>query len=65
MTPSQLRHNRRYAVLACGAVAAFLPGDAITLLLETVPLYLLFELSVLLASVIDRRELRRAATDGG
>jgi sec-independent protein translocase protein TatC len=65
VTTSQLRHNRRYAVLACGAVAAFLPGDAITLLLETVPLYLLFELSVLLARVIDRRELRRAATDGG
>ena len=49
VTPAQLRHNRRYAILACGAVAAFLPGDAITLLLETVPLYLLFEVSVLLA----------------
>jgi sec-independent protein translocase protein TatC len=61
VTTTQLRHNRRYAVLACGAVAAVLPGDAITLLLETVPLYLLFELSVLLARIIDRREARRAA----
>jgi sec-independent protein translocase protein TatC len=61
VTTEQLRHNRRYAVLACGAVAAFLPGDAITLLLETVPLYLLFELSVLLARVLDRRQARRAA----
>jgi sec-independent protein translocase protein TatC len=60
VTPRQLRHNRRYAVLACGAVAAFLPGDAVTLVLETVPLYLLFELSLLLATVIDRRERRRA-----
>ncbi|MBV8217995.1 MAG: twin-arginine translocase subunit TatC [Solirubrobacterales bacterium] len=51
VTPRRLRKNRRYAVLACGAVAAVLPGDAITLLLETVPLYLLFELGVLLASV--------------
>jgi sec-independent protein translocase protein TatC len=59
VTPDQLRHNRRYAILACGAVAAFLPGDAITLLLETVPLYLLFEVSVLLARIIDRRERRR------
>jgi sec-independent protein translocase protein TatC len=59
VTPRQLRHNRRYAILACGAVAAFLPGDAITLVLETVPLYLLFELSVLLATVIERREKRR------
>ncbi len=61
VTTKQLRHNRRYAILACGAVAAFLPGDVITLLLETVPLYLLFELSVLLARVIDHRESRRAA----
>src|SRR5271154_5412302 len=62
VTPRQLRQHRRYAILACGAVAAFLPGDAITLLLETVPLYLLFEASVLLASIIERREKRR---DGG
>jgi sec-independent protein translocase protein TatC len=64
VTPKQLRHNRRYAVLACGAVAALLPGDAITLLLETVPLYLLFELSVLLASAFERRDQRRAARAG-
>ncbi|MGA7705836.1 MAG: twin-arginine translocase subunit TatC [Solirubrobacteraceae bacterium] len=55
VTPSQLAHNRRYAILACAAVAAFIPGDAITLLLETVPLYLLFEGSVLLARVTERR----------
>jgi len=61
VTPAQLRHNRRYAILACGAVAAFLPGDAITLLLETVPLYLLFEASLLLATIIERREKRRTA----
>src|ERR1700677_2607595 len=59
VTTKQLRHNRRYAILACGAVAAFLPGDAITLVLETVPLYLLFELSVLLATIIERRGRRR------
>jgi sec-independent protein translocase protein TatC len=62
VTTKQLRQHRRYAILACGAVAAFLPGDAITLLLETVPLYLLFELSVLLARIIDRRDRRRQAT---
>jgi sec-independent protein translocase protein TatC len=56
VTPSQLRRNRRYAILACAAVAALLPGDAITLVLETVPLYLLFEASVLLASMLQPRE---------
>jgi sec-independent protein translocase protein TatC len=63
VTTKQLRHNRRYAILACGAVAAFLPGDAVTLLLETVPLYLLFEVSVLLARIIEHRETRRALRD--
>jgi sec-independent protein translocase protein TatC len=56
VTPTQLRHNRRYAILACAVVAAFIPGDAVTLLLETIPLYLLFEGSVLLASIAERRK---------
>ncbi|HEY2437340.1 MAG TPA: twin-arginine translocase subunit TatC [Solirubrobacteraceae bacterium] len=61
VTPRQLRRNRRYAVLACGLVAALLPSDAITMLLETLPLYLLFEASVLLASVAERRSGARSA----
>ena len=56
VTPRQLRRHRRYAILACGLVAAVLPGDAVTMLLETVPLYLLFEASVLLASLSERRQ---------
>jgi Sec-independent protein secretion pathway component TatC len=54
VTVAQLRRNRRYAIVACAAVAAFLPGDAITLVLETVPLYLLYEASILVASLVDR-----------
>ena len=61
VTPQQLRHNRRYAILACAAMAAFLPGDAVTLLLETVPLYILYEISILLASFLARRDAKRAA----
>ncbi|PZS14364.1 MAG: twin-arginine translocase subunit TatC [Solirubrobacterales bacterium] len=61
VTARQLRHNRRYAILACGGVAAVLPGDAITLVLETVPLYLLYEGSVALASLVERRQARRDA----
>jgi sec-independent protein translocase protein TatC len=62
VTPKQLRSNRRYAVLACGLVAAVLPGDAITMLLETLPLYMLFEFSVLVASISGRREAARIAS---
>jgi sec-independent protein translocase protein TatC len=59
----QLRRNRRYALLACGLVAAFLPGDAITLVLETAPLYLLFEASLLVATVAGRRHTRLAGRE--
>ncbi len=55
VTPRQLRKGRRYAIVACAAIAAFLPGDAITLMLETVPLYVLYEMSILLASFAERR----------
>jgi Tat protein translocase TatC len=61
ITPRQLRRHRRWAVLACCAVAAIIPGDVITMLLETVPPYLLFELSVLIAAWSERRAARRAA----
>lgn len=50
-----LRRSRRYAVAGCALIAALLPGDAVTMLLETVPLYLLYEFSLLVASVAERR----------
>jgi sec-independent protein translocase protein TatC len=67
VTVAQLRHSRRYAIVACAAVAAFLPGDVITLLLETVPLYLLYEASILLAAILERARRRSgaAAETGG
>ncbi len=67
VTPKQLRGARRYAIVACAAVAAFLPGDAVTLILETVPLYVLYEASILVASFVARRSARREAqaVEGG
>jgi sec-independent protein translocase protein TatC len=68
VTPRQLRRGRRYAIVACAAVAAFLPGDAVTLVLETVPLYLLYEASILVAAFVERRDARKraaAAAAGG
>ena len=51
--------------MGCAAVAAFLPGDFITLLLETAPLYLLYEASILLAAGLDRQKRRRERTSAG
>jgi len=61
VTPGQLRGARRWAIVTCAAVAAVLPGDAITMVLEAVPLYLLYEASILVASFVARRD---AARDG-
>ncbi|HEY0632128.1 MAG TPA: twin-arginine translocase subunit TatC [Thermoleophilaceae bacterium] len=46
----RLRRVRRYAYVACAALAAALPGvDPVSMLLETVPLIALYELSIVLA----------------
>jgi sec-independent protein translocase protein TatC len=51
----QLRKNRRYAYLVISILAAALPGvDPVSMLLEMVPLLALYELSIVLARVLDR-----------
>ena len=55
VTPKKLKHNRRYAYLGCAVVAAALPGvDPVSMLIEMVPLVLLYELSILLAVFFGR-----------
>ncbi len=51
----QLSSNRRYAYLIISIIAAALPGvDPISMLLEMVPLLVLYELSILLARAFGR-----------
>jgi sec-independent protein translocase protein TatC len=51
----QLSENRRYAYLVIAILAAALPGvDPVTMLIEMVPLLVLYELSILLARVLGR-----------
>jgi sec-independent protein translocase protein TatC len=53
----QLRRNRRYAYLAIAVAAAALPGvDPVSMLIEMVPLLLLYELSILIARAFGRPE---------
>jgi sec-independent protein translocase protein TatC len=60
----QLRENRRYAYLVIAIVAAALPGvDPVSMLIEMVPLLVLYELSILLARAFGRpRETGSIAT---
>jgi sec-independent protein translocase protein TatC len=55
ISPEQLGQNRRYAYLILAVLAMLLPGtDPITMLIELVPLLLLFEGSLLLARMFGR-----------
>ena len=55
VTPEQLGHNRRYAYVIIAVVAMLLPGtDPVSMLLEMVPLIVLFEASLLLARAFGR-----------
>jgi sec-independent protein translocase protein TatC len=64
VTPRQLRKNRRYAILIIAVVAMLLPGqDPVTMLMLMLPLVVLFEGSILLAALVDRRVERSRARD--
>lgn len=65
-TPDKLRRGRRYAVLAIAVGAMALPGtDPVTMLIEMVPLMLLYELSIVLAAVLGHGGTRPAAAETG
>ena len=64
VTPAQLRKHRRYAILVIAILAMLLPGqDPVTMLLMMAPLLVLFEGSILLAALLDRRAQRAAARE--
>jgi sec-independent protein translocase protein TatC len=64
VTPRQLRKHRRYAILVIAILAMLLPGqDPVTMVMLMAPLILLFEGSILLASVLDRRAARAQARE--
>jgi sec-independent protein translocase protein TatC len=64
VTTTQLRRHRRYAILIIAILAALLPGgDPVTMLLMMIPVLVLYEGSILLASLLDRRAERARARE--
>jgi len=64
VTPQQLRKGRRYALVVIAVMAMLLPGqDPVTMLIMMVPLIVLYEGSILLASLLDRRASRALARE--
>jgi Tat protein translocase TatC len=65
-TPAGLRRNRRYAILGCAVLAALLPTiDPVTMLLEMVPLIVLYELSIVLAALFGTPSYERTVRVDG
>ncbi len=65
-TPETLRRKRRYAIVLIAVLAALLPTlDPLTLILEMIPLLLLYELSIWLASALGRPRAAAAAVASG
>ena len=59
VTSARLRKNRRLGILVVVAVAVLLPTvDPVSLAFEAIPMVLLFELSIWLATVMERRWAR-------
>ena len=64
ITPQQLRAGRRYAIVIIVIIAALLPGqDPVTMLILAAPLLVLYEGSILFASLLDRRAARARARE--
>jgi sec-independent protein translocase protein TatC len=54
-SPAQLRRGRRFAIVGVVVLASLLPTlDPLTLILESVPLYALYELSIVMAAAWGR-----------
>lgn len=65
VTPAFLRSKRRHAIVIIATLAAILsPGDVIVVtVIMMAPIYLLFEMSILISDVIWRRRQRRLGAD--
>lgn len=65
LSPRTLKKYRRHSIAAMTILAAVItPADVLSMCLMLVPLYLLFEASVAVASVIDRRREKRRVREG-
>lgn len=62
LSSATLRRHRRYAIVGLSVLGALLPGtDPVTTLLETMPLFALYEATIVLLRLSERRRSRRQA----
>jgi sec-independent protein translocase protein TatC len=63
LTPQFMRKTRRYATVIILVLAAIITPspDALTMLIVAAPLFVLYELSIFVSAVVQRRKLKREA----
>lgn len=63
VTPSTLRKYRRYAIVVIVTIVAILTpsGDPYSLMILSVPMYLFYEISIIIGAVVRRRRRRNRA----
>jgi sec-independent protein translocase protein TatC len=65
LSSATLRRHRRHALVGLSVLAALLPGtDPVTTLLETLPLFGLYEATIVVLRLSERRGSRRQALPG-
>ena len=61
LSSATLRRHRRYALVGLTVLGALLPGtDPVTTVLETLPLFVLYEATIGMLRLTERRRSRRA-----
>jgi sec-independent protein translocase protein TatC len=65
VSPALLNRFRRHAIVGCVVASAFITpgGDPTSLLALSVPLYVLYEISVVLSVVVYKRRMRKIASE--
>jgi len=64
VTPMFLRQYRKHAVVAILVIAAIItPPDVLSQVLITIPLYMLFEISILISANVYKRKLKEEAEE--
>jgi sec-independent protein translocase protein TatC len=66
LTPAFMRHYRRHSIVAILIIAAAVTPtpDIVTQLLLAVPMILLYEVSILISSIVQRKKEEEMATEG-
>lgn len=61
LTPKFMRQTRRYATILILVLAAIITPspDALTMMIVALPLFLLYEFSIIVSAVVERRRLKR------